>query len=306
MHNNKMELDSISVFVKVVQAGSFSQAAKLLGMPNTTVSAKVAQLEKKLGVTLIQRTTRKLNVTQAGEIFFRRCVIALEEIRFAETEVTSTQAKPQGVLRITAASDVGHSLLAPLVSHYLKKYPTMEVELIVTNRVVDLVGEGVDIGIRAGELEDSTLLSKKLISARMTFVASPAYLKKNGTPSSPKDLLSHEYIQFSEIPDTFVLNRTENSRSKETTKIKLKGRVKVDDLGTIKSFALIGQGIALIPNFLCRTELQQGKLIHLIPQWQLGSGFFTLVYPAQKFIPPKVQAFIESASEFIQLDTQRN
>lgn len=295
-----MDLDSISVFVKVVQAGSFSQAAKLLGMPNTTVSFKVAQLEKALGATLIQRTTRKLHVTQAGEAFFRRCVVALEEIRFAETEVTSSQSKPQGVLRITAATDVGHSLLAPLVSHYLKKYPEMEVDLLITNRVVDLVGEGVDIGIRGGELEDSTLMSKKLISAKMTFVASPTYLKKYGTPSSPKDLLAHELIQFSEMPNTVVLSRSENNRAKDKFKVTMKSRIKADDFETIKGFALIGEGLALIPNYLCRNEFKQGKLIHLLPQWQLGSGFFTLVYPAQKFIPPKVQAFVESSMEHIQ------
>jgi DNA-binding transcriptional LysR family regulator len=295
-----MDLDSISVFIKVIQAGSFSKAAKLLGMPNTTVSAKVSHLEKKLGVSLIQRTTRKLNVTQAGEAFFRRCVVALEEIHSAENEVTSKQTKPTGLLRLTAASDVGHSLLAPLVSHFLKKYPEMEVDLIVTNRVVDLIGEGVDIGIRAGELEDSTLLSKKLISARMSFVASPSYLKKNGTPSHPKDLLQHEFIHFSEFQNVLVLHKFESNKSKETYKLKVKSRIKADDLETLKGFARIGQGITLVPNFLCQDEVEQGKLVHLLPQWQIGSGHFTLVYPAQTFIPPKVQAFVETSVDYIQ------
>lgn len=287
-----MELDSIAVFVKVVQAGSFSQAAKLLGMPNTTVSAKVAQLEKRLGVTLIQRTTRKLNVTQAGEIYFRGCVHALEEIQSVESEVTTSQNKPHGILRITAASDVGHTLLAPLVQVYLKKFPEMEIELMVTNRVVDLVGEGVDLGIRAGELEDSTLLSKKLITAQMTFMASPAYLKKNGTPTHPKQIQEHEFLHFSEQPNVIELV--------PHYKLKVKSRVRADDLETLKKFAIIGQGIAILPNFLCEEELKNGKLVHLLPQWHLGSGFFTLVYPAQKFISPKVQAFVQLAGELYQ------
>ena len=296
MYNVKMELDSISVFVKVVQAGSFSQAAKLLGMPNTTVSAKVAQLEKRLGVTLIQRTTRKLNVTQAGEAYFRGCVHALEEIQAVEAEVTTAQSKPHGVLRITAASDVGHTLLAPLVQLYLKKYPDMEVELMVTNRVVDLVGEGVDLGIRAGELEDSTLLSKKLITAQMVFMASPSYLKKHGTPSDLKQLQEHELLHFSEFPNVINLNHN--------TKIKVKSRIRANDLETLKKFALIGQGITLLPIFLCEEELKNGKLIHFLPSWHAGTGFFTLVYPAQKFISPKVRAFIELVSEQYQTPTR--
>lgn len=292
MYNDPMELDSIAVFVKVVQAGSFSQAAKILGMPNTTVSAKVAQLEKRLGVTLIQRTTRKLNVTQAGEAYFRGCVHALEEIQSVEAEVTTSQSTPQGILRITAAYDVSHSLLAPLVSLYLKKHPKMEVELVITNRVVDLVGEGVDLAIRAGELEDSTLLSKKLMSAQMIFVASPAYLKKITVPKTPKQLQELEQLHFSEHPTTITLN--------DHSKIKVKSRVRSDDLETLKKFVISGQGITLLPRFLCEEELKSGKLVHLLQAWHMGTDYFTLVYPAQKFISPKVRAFVELASERIQ------
>lgn len=285
-----MELDSIAVFVKVVQAGSFSKAATLLGMPNTTVSSKVAQLEKHLGVTLIQRTTRKLHITQAGEAYFRGCAQALEEIRAAESEITQSQSTPRGVLRITAATDVGHTLLPPLVHLYTKKYPNVEVELIVTNRVVDLVGEGVDLGIRAGELEDSSLLSRKLISAEMVFMASPAYLKKNGTPTHPKHIHDHEFLQFSGHPDVIPLN--------QNTKLKIRYRVKADDLETLKKMVLLGQGVSLLPRFLCEEELKAGKLVHILPQWRLSDGgYFTLVYPAQKFIPPSVQAFVSLATE---------
>ena len=191
-----MELDGIAVFVKVVQAGSFSRAAKLLGMPNTTVSAKVAQLERRLGVTLIQRTTRKLHITQSGEAYFKKCVHALDEIQAAETEVSATQGEPKGVLRITSAVDVGHSLLPSLVQSYLKKYPQMTVDLIITNRVVDLVAEGVDLGLRAGALKDSSLIAKKLISTKMGLWASPAFLKKCGPIHHPRDVDRLECIRF--------------------------------------------------------------------------------------------------------------
>jgi len=139
-----MDLDAIAVFVKVVQAGSFSQAAKLLGMPNFTVSAKVSLLEKQLGVTLLQRTTRKLGLTKGGETYFKRCVQALEKLQAAESELAIAQREPQGLLRLTAPVELGHGLLSALVDDFLQKHPKMGVDLLITNRVLDLVGEGID------------------------------------------------------------------------------------------------------------------------------------------------------------------
>lgn len=286
-------LDDVAVFVKVVQAGSFTQAAKLLSMPNTTVSAKVAALEKRLGVTLIQRTTRKLNVTQAGEAYFRRCVQALDEIRIAETEVTSSQAEPQGILRITSAVDVGQTLLPAMVRAYLKEFPKMEVDLLVTNRVVDLVAEGVDLGIRAGELDDSSMIAKKLVSGHICFWATPGYLKKNGAPTHPKELARHEMVCFSPID----FSKTSLTNGKDKFVISPKGRVSVDDLAVVKSFVLQGERIGLLPFFVCEEESKKGKLVPILPQWVLESDSFSIVYPAQRFVSPKVQAFIRIATE---------
>ncbi len=289
-----MELDSISVFVKVVQAGSFSQAARLLGMPKTTVSAKVALLEKRLGATLIQRTTRKLNITQAGEAYFRRCVQALDELKAAESEVTSNQNEAQGMLRITASVDMGHTLLPSLVREFVKKNPKMEVDLVITNRVVDLVGEGIDIGIRAGELEDSSMIAKRFVGAGMEVYATPAYLKKFGTPQTPKDLEDHEFIRFSELgTDRLPLND-----GKSIVQARVKGRILADDPETVKVFTLMGDGIGVFPSFICEDEIRKGKLVRVLPKWRLGSGHFSLVYPAQKFVPHKIRAFLDAADEF--------
>jgi DNA-binding transcriptional LysR family regulator len=289
-------LDDVSVFVKVVQAGSFSQAARLLSMPNTTVSAKVAALEKRLGVTLIQRTTRKLNVTEAGEAYFRRCVVALEELQAAETEVTSSQAAPQGVLRITAPVDAGHTILPCMVRAFLKEYPTMEVDLVITNRVVDLVAEGVDIAMRAGDLEDSSLIGKKFVSANMAFWGSPSFVKKHGMPTHPRELSQYEVIRFS-APDFSKLTLT-HSNGKEKFNFSPKGRLSTDDLSVLKAFTLQGDGIGLLPTYLCEDELTRGKIVSILPQWYFSAGSFSLVYPAQKFISPKVHAFVKVAVEF--------
>lgn len=162
-------LDGIDVFVKVVQAGSFSAAARLLAMPLTTVSGKVASLEKRLGITLIQRTTRKLNITQAGDAYFKHCVRALEEMNAGEKEILTTRSEPEGLLRITAPADLGHSLLPAVVRNYLKTYPKTQIELLLTDRVVDLVGEGVDLAIRVGPLKDSSLIARKFRDGEVFF-----------------------------------------------------------------------------------------------------------------------------------------
>jgi len=285
-------LDDISVFVKVVQAGSFTRAGKLLNMPITTVSEKVASLEKRLGITLIHRTTRKLSVTAPGESYFRKCVLALEEIQAAEEEVTSNQKEPQGILKITTPVDLGHTLLPPIVQTLLKKYPKLKVDLLVTNRVVDLVGEGIDVAIRAGELEDSTLIAKKFVSSHMNFFASPQYLKKHGTPMTPKDLEKHQLISFSE-----EMSHGETIRLNPLASVKIQTRIQADDLGTLKAFTLLGEGIGIFPGFICEEEVARGKLIPVLPKWRLGSGHFSLVYPAQKYVSPKIRAFIETACE---------
>lgn len=161
-----MELDAIAVFVKVVEMKSFSGAARLLKMPKTTVSAKIASLEKRLGVTLIQRTTRSLNVTEAGKTYFNHCVSAIRAIELGESELLANQEKPNGLLKITVPVGLSSFILAKIINEYFNKCPDVNLEMIVTNRFVDLVGEGVDLAIRAGQLKDSTLIAKKFFEVQ--------------------------------------------------------------------------------------------------------------------------------------------
>ena len=168
-------MDAITVFVKVVEAGSFSVAARrLVGMPKTTVSAKVAGLEKRLGVQLIQRTTRKLRMTEAGETYFHHCAIAIREVELGEAALQSAKKEPSGVLKVTASVELGHALLPRLARAYAAKYPDVSLELIITNRIVDLVGEGVDLAIRwALALKDSSLIARRFFETRSNLWASP-------------------------------------------------------------------------------------------------------------------------------------
>jgi DNA-binding transcriptional LysR family regulator len=288
-----MDLDGIAIFVKVMQAGSFSQAAKLLGMPNSTVSAKVSALEKRLGVTLLQRTTRKLRATQVGEAYFRRCVQALEKLQAAENELETARGEPKGLLRLTAPVEVGHNLLPVLVHAFIKKYPQMTVEVMVTNRVLDLVAEGIDLAIRAGDLKDSGLIAKRFVLGQFTLWASPSYLAKHPAPHHPKDLAAHDYLEF--LP--FKSKRLDLTNGREKISLALTGRVAADDFETLRSLVVLGDGVAFLPGFLCAEEAKQNKLVRVLPQWHGGGSPISLVYPAQQFVAPKVRAFIAVAED---------
>ncbi len=290
-----MELDGIEIFVKVVQAGSFSGAAKLLGMPNSTVSAKVSALEKRLGVTLLQRTTRRLRVTQAGEIYFQRCVLALEQLQAAESELAGAQQEPQGCLRLTAPVELGHSLLAALVREFLRRHPKLQIDLIITNRVVDLIAEGIDLAIRAGRLADSRLIAKRFALGHFGLWASPDYLKRRGTPSHPKELPEHELLRFSLLKG----NRLDLTNGRESAQPAITGRLRADDFETLKAFALLGQGIVYLPEFLCAEEARDERLRRVLPEWHGPPVAFSFVYPVQRFVSPKVRAFIATAEEML-------
>jgi DNA-binding transcriptional LysR family regulator len=291
-YNRKMTLEGIDVFVKVVQCGSFTQAARLLQMPLTTVSGKVAALEKRLGATLIRRTTRKLHITSAGSDFFHHCVRALEELGAAERELASAKAEPDGLLRITAPVDVGHSILPAIVSAFVRRHPRVKAELLLTNRIVDLVGEGVDLGLRVGPLKDSGLVVKRFLQPQAGLWASPAYLQGHGMPRSLKDLAGHQFVDF-----TKRQGRLQLTRAAEQKELRIHPRIVVDDMEALKAFVLSGDALGAVPDFLCQREEAAGQLVRVLPQWSWNSFPLNFVYPGQRFIEPKLQAFLAAADE---------
>ena len=286
-----MDLNSIAIFVKVVQAGSFNKAARLLGMPNTTVSANVARLEKRLGVTLIQRTTRKLHITPAGEAYFAKCLRGLAEIESAEVEASSATAQPRGLLRITATAEVAHSCLPPIASQYIERYPEASIEVIVANRVVDLVGEGVDLAIRAAALKDSTLVARKWKSFTGGLWVSRDYLSRRGAPKSPTDLEKHDYLIFSRV----ARHALRLSDGRHNVDVPLNGRIIVDDLETLLAFVLQSKGIGSLPDFFALEYPKESALVRVLPEWTWTTGALSFVYPNQPFLPAKVRAFIDLA-----------
>ena len=288
-----MDLDGIAVFVKVVQAGSFSQAAKLLNMPNSTVSAKVAALEKRLGVTLLQRTTRKLHLTEAGEGYFRRCMTALEELHAAESELESERSETKGVLRLTVPVELGRSALPPVLDVLMKRHPAIKIDLIITNRLVDLVVENIDVAVRAGPLKDSGLIAKRFVLGQFGLWASPSYLKNNSVPRNPDELKEHDCLRFA----PFTGRKLQLTNGRERAQIALAGRITADDFEALRALAVLGWGIALLPSFLCAEEAKERKLVSVLPNWRGDSVTISVVYPAQRFVSPKIRAFITAAEE---------
>lgn len=288
-----MDLNEVAIFIKVVQVGSFSQAAKQLGMPNSTVSSKVSSLEKRLGTTLITRTTRRLNVTPAGLAYFKKCLQGLEEIKAGEDEIAATQGEPQGLLRVTAPVELGGTILPPIVCDYRSKFPKVSVEVILTDRRVELLTEAVDLAIRAGELKDSTLIGKKLGQSSFIPFASPKYIKQNGQPNHPRDLKNHQCLHFTPLgSEVWKLTGPKGSLN-----VAVPGQVIINDLTMLKALTIAGTGISLLPSFFCSQEVSSGKLVRILSGWQTAPSPVHFVYPAQKFVSSKLSAFINLATE---------
>lgn len=292
-----MDLNEILIFIKVVQAGSFSGAAKQLDMPNSTVSTKVSALEKRLGVMLLHRTTRKLQTTEAGRLFFEKSLKNIDELKMLESEISSEQGELRGHLKITAPAILGRHLLPDVAARYSAIYPKVQLEFILTDRLVDLIDESVDVALRAGELKDSTLISKKVGVSYFALFASHDYVKKhmkNSELAHPKNLSQHRLILFTPLGREKWQLVGKNSAK---VSLNVDGAIISDDLAMIKELVLRGEGIALLPTFMCHLEAKSKELVRLLPDWRSDVRPINFVYLPQKFVVPRLQAFINMAAE---------
>ena len=248
-----MRIDEISVFVQVLEAGSFAGAARRLRMPTSTVSAKVAALEARLGLSLIQRTTRKLRVTPAGQAYFERCRAGLREIEAAEAAITTEAGSLSGLLRLTAAVDIAQTLLPPIISAFRETFPMVKIELIVTDRIVDMITEGVDLAIRVGPLRDSSLVTRSFVTGPSGLFASQSYLDRRGVPVQLDDLKHHDLIGFGK-PWAHPMSMLMGNRK---VGIDLSGDLGCDDLLTVRNFVALGLGIGFLPAFFADQQRQE-------------------------------------------------
>jgi DNA-binding transcriptional LysR family regulator len=282
-----MDLNEMLVFARVVQTGSFTTAATDLGMPKSTVSRKISELEERLKARLLQRTTRKLSLTDVGRTYYEYCARIVGEVESAERAVSSLQEAPRGLLRVTAP--INAAFLSAIVSDYLKRYSDVRLELFCTGRAVDLVEERFDLAIRAGALADSSLIARSLGAVRWFLAATPTYLKKRGRPRSPEDLKKHSCLFFG-VGDSGSL-RLENGD--QSAQLSLPARMMVSDNDVLHAAALAGIGIALLPAFLCVEDLRARRLERVLPAWNTSATPVHVVYPSTRHVPPKVTSFVD-------------
>ena len=284
----------IQVLVEVVRSGSFVGAADVLGMSKAAVSRHVGELEARLGVRLLQRTTRRLALTEAGQIFHARSKDILDSVSEAEDEISTQSGTASGLLRISAPVTFGIRHLAPLWGEFRQRHPKVTLDITLADRVVDLIEEGYDLAIRIGRLSSSTLVSRHLATTRMVLCASPGYLERHGRPRHPHDLAEHVVLAYSYWstgdewhfagPDGPVSVRTHPCLSTNSG-------------DTCRATALADQGIILQPSFLVDEDLAAGTLMHLMPEYRAGELGIYAIYPTRKHIPAKVKALLDFLSE---------
>ncbi len=283
-----INLHAAFIFVQVVLSGSFTGAAKALDIPKSTVSDKVAELEKELGVTLMVRTTRKLNLTDIGKEYFKKAEFAVRQLQSAGEEASEAQSRPYGKLKITAPAQLTFFNIADVVAEYRKKYPEVIVDIDFTDRSVDLIAEDYDIAIRVGHLEDSGLKAKRVGTSFFIAVASPSYLKRAAILRYPEDLEQHKCIKFSSFLSVWELR---NDRGK-SRKVDVPDSVSTNSLSAMKILIAHGEGIGLIPLELCKQELETNKFVHVLKDWYTAEVPVHVVYPPQRYSSPKVREFI--------------
>lgn len=287
-----MDVNDVLIFTRVAQSGSFSKAARRLGMPVSTVSRRVADLEADLGVPLLIRTTRSLRITDVGRAYLEHGNAIAAEIEKAEALASGLQSIPQGTLKITATTDFGNRFLCKIVHEFLKANPRVGVDLVLTERVVDLIDEGFDLAIRMGELEDSSHVAKRIGSLDLQVHASPAFLKRHGEPVSPAELSKLECIQFkSDGDEDLGVWKLKSARSE--VKVAVSGRVSSNNVALVRDFVLSGAGLALMPHFICSEDVEAGRLKVVLKDWVQSVGPIHVVYPGQRFVLPKVRAFVD-------------
>ena len=288
-------LEQLSAFVEVARRQSFAQAARQLDRHVSAVSRAVAALEGRLGVRLLQRTTRRVTLSDAGRDYFKRCETLLAELEGAEAEVRERAASLRGTLRVSAATGAGQTLIAPLIPEFLAAHPLLTLDLQLSNRYVDLIEEGYDLALRVGTLEaDSRLVVRRLAPTRRVLLASPAYLERSGSPRFPQQLREHACLVLDIGPRP---RRWDLQRRRSQAAIDVTGPLHSNNALVLLTACRSGAGIGLLPASVASADVRSGALRRVLPGWaSIEQGIYA-VYPSARFIPVKVRAFVEFIAE---------
>jgi DNA-binding transcriptional LysR family regulator len=286
----RADLNSLLIFAQVVESNSFLRAARRLQMPTSTVSRRIAELEKQLGVRLIERSTRSLRLTDAGSEVFEHAQRSAELSESVSNIASNHAAKVSGLLRISAPPTISDSVLAPLIIRFQDSYPDVRIQVFTTERIIPQIAEGIDLAFRVGELEDSSLVVRRLLTYRHQLVASPSYLKRTKVPRRPADLLNHRLLAFSfwTPQNTWSFAHT---NGKEKDSITFEPHLSINEYAGLVVALLAGAGIGELPPIVQPELLRQGRLIEIMPKWHLRVFNLSLVHLSNRYIPRTIRVF---------------
>ncbi|MCG6399412.1 LysR substrate-binding domain-containing protein [Vibrio fluvialis] len=284
--------EGVSEFVAVAETGSFTQAAKRLVTSVANVSRRIALLEERLGVKLLLRTTRKVSLTEAGQVYYQQCRALLEGLEQAELTVTQMQQTPRGKLKVTAPVTYGEQKIAPLLNDFLLQHPKLELELVLTNQKLDLIEQGVDVAVRLGQLDDSSFIARRLSNRHLYVCATPDYLAQCGTPHTLSELTKHSCLVGTY--DHWRFKENQQSRS-----IRVKGRLSCSSGVVLLDAVLKGMGLAQLPDYYVEEYLLSGRLVEVLPSYRDDREGVWALYPQNRHLSPKVRLLVDYLAQHL-------
>ncbi len=289
------KLKYMAIFVEVANGEGFTAAAELMGLSRAQVSKAVIQLETHLGSRLLNRTTRRVSLTEIGRIYYERCKAILCDISEVEAIASEQSVTPNGVLRLSASTSFAVLHLSKAIPLYLKQYPGVQISLSLADRQVDIISEGYDLALRIAKMEDSSLIARKLAPCKRVFCASPEYLAKNGTPLKPQNLKSHQCLIYlnDPNPNTWTLHGT-----KKTESVKINGPISADNGDVLKAAALNSLGVGLFPTFIVGPDIRARRLTQVLADYCPPEISIYAVFPSRRYMSAKVRTFIDFLSHY--------
>ena len=290
--NINTPLPALACFVAVVEHESFTGAADALGVSKSHVSKQVSALEDHLGTRLLNRSTRRMSLTDVGRAYYERCAAALADLEEAELAVTQHHSTPRGVLRLSVPMSFGVQYLSPLIAEFGARWPDVRIDVELTDRVVNILDEGIDLAVRIGQLADSSLIARRIAWVHGYLVASPAYLAERGAPEHPDDLRDHDCLVYEYQGPSWTFTRDD-----ESITVRVDGRVRSNNGEVLVDAARRGLGIAWMPDFLSCDALSSGDVVPLLPDWSSRRLGVWAVYPHNRHLSAKVRLFVDLLAE---------
>ena len=293
---NDLDLNSLLLVQALAASGSFTAAAERLGSSKTKISLQIKALEQQLGVALFRRTTRQVSLTAEGALLVERCLPLLDELRDELQQLSQTDAELSGTLVISAPEDYSNRVLVPLLLQFQRLHPKLQLDLRSSDQVQDLIKQGIDLSIRIGWLQDSSLKAQRLGDFAQWLLAAPAYLEKFPPPQQPDDLKAMNLIAFTLLPTPQLWRFTQGD---QVVDLRLPSDIKTSSTQTVTSLLLYGAGLGVLPDYSAKTMLQQGLLQRVLPKWQLPAGGIYAVYPPGPHRPAKVRQFVAFLQQYL-------